>query len=198
MLEFVNLSDNKHINKNVMLEREQYHINLINPSLNICKIAGSPLGVKHGISFSQNLSKARRGYKISTSNLNNKSSYYRTNETRLKLSSRSTGIKVQILDNSNNLINEFPTMTSAAEYLGVSIRTIRRILNSGISYDGYIYKFEVLTGHPLVVVNKESNRIKEYYSIRTAAKDLGVSPLSISKYINTNKLLKDIYLISKK
>jgi hypothetical protein len=88
-------------------------------------------------------------------------------------------------------------MTSAAKYFGVSIITIRRILNSGISYDNYTYKFEIITEGPLVVVNTEKNTRKEYYSIRALSRDIATSPLCISKYINTNKLLKDNYIISK-
>lgn len=197
VLEYVSLCDNKDRNKTVLLQREQYYLNLINPSLNICKIAGSPLGVKHGISFSINLSKARIGKKIKIEKLQMITPKIITPDTRLKLSSRSAGVKVKIFDKSNNLVNEFPTMTSAAKYTGVSVRTIRRILNSGINYDNYTYKFETITGYPVVVVNIEKNTIKEYSSIRAVSRDIAISPLSISKYINTNKLLKEIYLISK-
>lgn len=198
ILEYVNLSDNKDINKSVLLQREQYYLNVINPSLNVCKIAGSSLGVKHGISFSVNLSKARRGKKIKTKKLKTIKVRVITSDTRLKLSSRSIGIKVKIFDNLNNLVNEFPTMTSAAKYLGVSIRTIRRILNTGISYDDYIYMFETIPEYTLTVFNKESNIIREYSSVRAISKDLGISTPSISKHINRNELLKGIYLITKK
>ena len=88
-------------------------------------------------------------------------------------------------------------MTSAAEYKGVSVRTMRRILNSGISYDNYVYKFETITKDPLVVINTENNTRKEYYSMRAISRDIAISLLSISKYINTNKVLKDIYIISR-
>lgn len=33
--------------KTIILEREQYYINLFNPEYNILKLAGSPLGYKH-------------------------------------------------------------------------------------------------------------------------------------------------------
>lgn len=186
--------------KKTLLEREQYYLDNVNPSLNICKIAGSPLGIKHGILFSKNLSEAKRGKKNKTSSLikgKNKSKII-TSETILKLSSRSRGIGVKIFDHSNNLINQFSTMMSAAKYLGVSDRTIRRILNTGISYDNYIYKFEVATGQPLIVVNKENNHVKQYSSIRAAAKDMHVGPRFISDHINTNKLLKGVFLITRK
>jgi hypothetical protein len=121
-----------------------------------------------------------------------------TPETRLKLSSRSGGISVFIFDKSNVLINQFSSMTSAAKHLGISDRTIRRTLNTGISYDDYIYKFEFTVKNPIIVLNNKNNLVREYYSIRTVAKDMAVSPCIISDYINTNKLLKDIYFIYRK
>jgi hypothetical protein len=89
-------------------------------------------------------------------------------------------------------------MWSAAKHLGVSDRRKRRILNTRVSYDNYIYMFEVLRELPIVVVNKQNNDIKQYFSIRTAAKDMHVGPPFISDHINTNKLLKGIYLITRK
>jgi hypothetical protein len=176
------------------LEREQYYLNNINPSLNICKLAGSPLGIKHGISFSKNLSKARRGKKNNVNNINTMSRIT-TYETRLKLSYRSSGIKVKIFDESNNLINEFPTMMSAAKFIGVSDRTISRIYNTGISYDNYTYKFELRTEKPIIVSNKENNITQEYSSVRAAAEGMAVSRWVVRDYLNTNKLFKGVYLI---
>lgn len=200
ILEYTDLSniENPIYKKDILLKREQYYLDIINPSLNTCKIAGSPLGIKHGITFSKNLSEARRGKKNKISKLEIITPKQITSETILKLSSRSIGIKVKLFDNLNNLINEFPTMASTAKYLGVSDRTIRRVLNTGISYDNYIYEFEIITAHPVILVNKENNQTKEFYSIRALAKDIGVSSSSVSKYINTNRLLKNVFLITKK
>jgi hypothetical protein len=180
-----------------MLEKEQYYLDSLNPSLNICKKAGSPLGIKHGLPFSIHLSEARRGKKnkINKTRVNNSLREIKS-ETRLKLSSRSVGIKVKIYDNLNNFIQEFPTLTSAAKYIGVSDRTMSRILNSGISYDNYSYKFELPENkYSITVVNNQNNSTKDYYSIRAIAKDISINPFSVSKYINTNKLLNNIYLI---
>jgi hypothetical protein len=175
VLEYINISDNQD-NKTALLQKEQYYLNLINPSLNVCKMVDSPLGVKRDMMFSINLSKARRGYKYNRlDKVINRISKITTPETILKISSRRTGIKVKIFDNSNNLIREFPTIRSAAKYLSVSNRTISKILNTGISYDNLIYKFEVPKEYPIVVINKENNTVKEYYSIRATAKSLGVS-----------------------
>ena len=72
-------------------------------------------------------------------------------------------------------------MASAAKHFGVSYNTISRILKTGISYDDYVYNFEVLTGYPLIVVNKEKKYITEYHSINEAAKCICVSRETISK-----------------
>jgi hypothetical protein len=105
--------------------------------------------------FSINLSKARRGKKniINPSMVNFKSKDT-TIETRLKLSSRSGGIKVKLFDKSNNLVKEFPTIGRAAKYLNVSGRTVSNIFKTGISYDNYIYKLDITTLHLIIVVNK--------------------------------------------
>jgi NUMOD1 domain len=181
-LEYIDLAgrDNLKERREIVLKREQYYLDNINPSLNICKIAGSPLGVKHNISFSIKKSKARRGKVHKVNNINSNISKYTSPETRLKLSSRSKGICVKIYDKSYNLINKFPSMLSAANYVGVSDRTLRRVLNTGISYDNFIYEFEIETNNPIIVLNKEDNTTRNFYSIRTAAKDMGISCTNLS------------------
>lgn len=53
-----------------------------------------------------------------------------TAETRLKMSLITYGVKVKVLDKSNNLINEFLTIISVAKYFNVSDRTIGRYLDN--------------------------------------------------------------------
>lgn len=182
-----------------MLEKEQYYLDNIKPSLNICIIAESPLGLKRNATFSLNLSKARRGKSIIQPVKVSTDIKTITSEIRLKMYSSCKGIKVKIYDKNNkNFIKDFPTMTSAAEYLGISRRTLNNRLVKGISYDDYIYEFEVQVSNPVIVINKKSNTTKIYNAMREAARDIGVSNSSLLKYINTNKLLKNTYLISKK
>jgi group I intron endonuclease len=54
------------------------------------------------------------------------------------------------------------------------------------------------TGHITTVLNKKDNSIKVYNSIRAVSRDIGVSHATILNYINTNNLLKDTYLITRK
>ena len=51
--------------KDNLINREQYYIDLLNPWFNICKIAGSSLGVKHTDEAKLNMSKAQIGKTMS-------------------------------------------------------------------------------------------------------------------------------------
>jgi hypothetical protein len=53
------------------------------------------------------------------------------------------------------------------------------------------------TGHPVKIINKENNSVKEYKSVHAAAIDVAVNHATLLKYINSNKLLKGIYKITK-
>jgi hypothetical protein len=146
-LEYVDLSKITDIKqkKKTLLEREQYYLDNINPSLNICKIADSPLGVERSTMFSLNLSRSRRGKKkkLGLRVNNNNIPKFVTSEARIKISLRCKGVMVKIFDKSNNLVNAFPTLTSAAKYLGINTKTISMIFKTGKSYDNFVYIFSI-------------------------------------------------------
>lgn len=137
ILEHVNLKNitSTEQKRKILLHREQYYLDSINPSLNICKKAGSSLGIKRDTTFSINLSKSRRGKSIRSIKRVNIVPKVVTSETRLLISSRCQGVSVKIFDKSNNLVNEFPTITSAASHFGVTSKTISMIFKTGKSYD---------------------------------------------------------------
>lgn len=54
------------------------------------------------------------------------------------------------------------------------------------------------TGHVTIVINKVNNNIKIYNSLRLAAKNINVSHTTLMRYINKDKLLKDVYFIKSK
>jgi hypothetical protein len=111
----------------ILIKREQYYIDTLNPEYNILKRAGSILGYKH------------------------------TKETLLKFKERKA-----------------PTSP---------LRRINHLL---------------ATGHITTVVNKKNNSVKIYNSIRAVSRDIGINHVTIRNYINTNKWLKDTYLITRK
>lgn len=149
---------------NILIKREQYYIDLLKPKYNILKAANSRLGSKHTLktralmslklkginhpSFGKTLSQETR-MKISESNkafwLNanfKREIQPKTPDTLLKMSLRTHGVCVKVLDKSNNLVKTFPTITSAAKHFNISKRTMGRIENIG-TYNNFIIKFEL-------------------------------------------------------
>lgn len=61
-----------------LIEREQYFIDTLSPKYNICRTAGSPLGIKHSTETRAKISEVRKGVKHST-------------ETRAKMSEAKKG-----------------------------------------------------------------------------------------------------------
>jgi group I intron endonuclease len=140
---------------NVLIEREQYYINLLSPEYNILKIAGSRLGFKHSEATKDKMRGINNHFFGKTHSNETRQiigltlkSIIRTNnkpkainlETKLKLSLRSHGVPVRVFDKSNNLIQQFPTMTSAAKYYGIHRRTIRDYLDKDRFYNEYAFK----------------------------------------------------------
>lgn len=195
VLEYVDLSNIISVKqkRKTLLLREQYYLDNINPSLNTCKIADSPLGVKRDKMFSINLSKSRRGKskKLDTKiNKINNITKIVTNETRLLISSRCQGVNVKIFDKSNNLINEFPTITSAAKYFGVDNKTISTIYKTGKSYDDYTYKFEV-KDTKVWVYDSNKELIILLDNIKKTSEWSNIAESTISNYIRSGKLYKN-------
>jgi group I intron endonuclease len=147
----------------LLIAREQYYMDILKPEYNILKAANSRLGSKHTLetkalmsiklkginnpSFGKTLSQETR-IKISESL---KSSFMFknsiklrlkniTHETKLKRSLRSHGVKVKVYDIENNLVKEFPTMTSVALQFNISSRTVGRYLDKDKAYNGYTFR----------------------------------------------------------
>jgi hypothetical protein len=188
VLEYVKLSENKCENKSILLNREQYYLDLINPSLNVCKTAvESPLGVKRNAIFSFNLSKAKRGKKLKSNIKIDDIPKVITLETQLKKLEKNKSVNVKIYDKLGSLIYEFPTIRSAAKHFGLDPSTIGDIYRTGISYDDYVYKFKAVnlkvhvydSNHNLVNVLDNYIKASIFYKI----------PLTtIHRYIKSGKI----------
>jgi hypothetical protein len=63
-----------------------------------------------------------------------------TIETKLLMSLRCKGVSIKVYDKYNNLINEFPTIISTAQYFGLLNRTIGYYLDKNKSYKGFTFK----------------------------------------------------------
>nr|QJQ35221.1 GIY-YIG endonuclease [Fusarium ramigenum]SNU76836.1 TPA: GIY-YIG endonuclease [Fusarium oxysporum f. sp. lycopersici]SNU77060.1 TPA: GIY-YIG endonuclease [Fusarium oxysporum f. sp. cucumerinum]SNU77837.1 TPA: GIY-YIG endonuclease [Fusarium oxysporum]SNU76885.1 TPA: GIY-YIG endonuclease [Fusarium oxysporum f. sp. lycopersici] len=126
----------------LLIEREQYYIDLLNPEYNICKVAGSRSGCKH------------------------------SPETLLKLKNRKLSPQA--------LINLKLAKTGKAPTS--PLRVINHLL---------------ATGHKTILINKKDNSIKQYPSIRSAAKDINATHGSLIYCMENNLLFKNTYLIIK-
>lgn len=140
---------------NVLIEREQHYLDLLKPKYNILKIAGNRLGFKHSEATKDKMrginnhffgkthtDKTRQMIGLSLRSIirtNNKPKVLKL-ETKLKLSLRTRGVSVKVFDKSNNLIEQFPTMTSAAKYYGIHRRTIGSYLDKDRYYNEYAFK----------------------------------------------------------
>ena len=148
---------------NMLVEREQYYLDLLKPKYNILNAANSRLGSKHSLETKSIMSVRQKGInnpffgkrhsdetrmKISESLRSSivfKNSFklkpkFKTDETKLKMSLRTRGVKVKVFDSENKLIKEFPTMISVALHFNISSRTVGRYLDKNTSYNGYIFK----------------------------------------------------------
>lgn len=83
--------------KNLLIKREQYYIDLMQPTFNICKIAGSSLGVKRTDEVKRKLSLIKTGTKRSEETKIKIGNYNRgkkaSEETKLKMSAWQYGNK---------------------------------------------------------------------------------------------------------
>lgn len=206
----------EYCNKDIIIKREQYYIDLLKPEYNICKIAGSCIGYKHSeetkkllsdiskgrkhkIEFSLNLSKTRRGikYKLNKVNKNKNKKREAKSETIKKISSRAQGVNVKIYDRLNNFIKEFPSMRSAAKFVGINRTTISNIFKTGISYDDYNYKFEIKDNR-IWIYNSSYKLIKVSKNMKETTKYYNIPLTTLFRYIKSGKLYKNKYFFQKK
>lgn len=125
----------------LLINREQYYIDLLNPEYNILKVAGSMLGFKH------------------------------SPETLLKYKNRKFSSEA-IINMRKAKLGKTPSPLARANHL-------------------------LATGHITIVINKKNNNIKQYPSIRSAAKDLNAVHGSLKYCMENNKLFRDTFLIIK-
>jgi group I intron endonuclease len=144
VLEYINksvITNSKEIN-NVLIEKEQFYLDNLSPTLNINKIAGSMLGYKHSESVRKIMSVKRRG--ISQNKSKVKLSYNISDKTKNNLSLRArNGVRVKVYDTNNNLINTYPTIASAAKYYDVDHNTMSKCIINGNLINNYRFVSEL-------------------------------------------------------
>jgi group I intron endonuclease len=202
----------EYCDKKYIINREQYFIDILKPEYNILKIASSRFGLKLSketkiaislglrsrcrlisnkflLNNKTNIKLSKKTLIKSTTNVNNKPKVI-TSNTRSKLSLRGQGVRVNVFDKSNNLLFKFSTIAKAALHFCVTHQTISKIFNSGISYDEFIYKFEVKDIR-VWVYDSNKELIKILNNAKKVSKWCNIPPATLSNYIKSGKLYKN-------
>lgn len=198
ILEYINIYDlnikDKYEIKSVILDREQYYLNKINPSLDINKTAGSTLGYKHTEEMRKTMGLQRKGKSINWARRN----YIISDITKNNLSlSARNGITVKVLDKYNVVINIFPTITSAAKHYNLDNWTLSRYIKEGYSLNNL--RFEAAFKDLRVwVFDKECNIIDVFSTAANkAANFCGIHHTILHRYLRSGKLWKNKYYFSR-
>jgi len=129
---------------NIVIEREQYYMDLLKPEYNILKLAGSRLGKKQSEEVKQLISDGLKGRKFSKDcvvkmkiaaklRLGNKTSFFgktHSIETKYKISLKNY-IWVKVTDIETNTDKLFLSNVDAANYLDIGESTLRRYKKTG-------------------------------------------------------------------
>lgn len=136
---------------NILLEREQYYIDTLNPEYNILKIAGSRLGVKHTLEVIEKiksgaLNRSEEALAKNLEHIKNLNSSQEHKEHLIKLNTSlehiaKTAHPVVVLNTLNGESLDFRSITQAAKFFDVRPENIRRhILQEKLFLDKYLIK----------------------------------------------------------
>jgi hypothetical protein len=110
---------------NVLIKREQYYLDNLKPEYNVLKKAGSMLGFRHSESTKKLFRITRLGSPCSEI-------------TRLKLSvNNHKSIPVILTNIKTRNIIKFSSIRKAAQFLDVSVTSVRKFIKLDKSYKGY-------------------------------------------------------------
>lgn len=157
----------------IILEREQYYIDLLKPEYNILKIAGSPLGYKH---TEESLAKMRNR-KLSKEHL-----YIVL--TRILSDDHKAAVK-KARTNSIHSADARAKMRNFIHSEETKAKLSQRLTNYNLS-----------KGHKIEITNIVENTKTVYESIRKAAISLNTNHSTIRNYIKSGKLYKGLYKIN--
>jgi len=102
---------------------------------------------------------------------------------------RTQGVSVKVLDKSNNLVNTFPTITSAAKHIGLSNTTISIIENKG-TYANFIFKFEP-KDFRVWVYDCNKKLVKIFNNNKETSQGCVIARSTLNAYIRSGKLYKN-------
>lgn len=154
----------------ILIEREQYYIDLYKPEYNLLKVAGSSIGFKHSEATKELMSKSALGRTFSEETLLKMRERVVSKELKLKISAALKGREVST--ETRKLISE--------------AASVRRHTKEGL------LKLALNNNkrQPIVLTNLETGISKEFSFMKEAAEYLGTSHTQIRNYLKCNKPYK--------
>lgn len=188
----------------IVLDREQFYIDKLNPEYNILKIAGSNLGYKHSEASLKLMSDASKSRNESEEVLKFKREIMlerKLSSDHLERMAKNNPFRMPIiLSNIETGENkEFTSLIQAALFLGVHMTTVKRYLVNSKPYKGYMItkatssldssSVSSLTNSKQAVelTNSVTGITKQFSTMKAAYQFLGISPRRLSNYLNNNK-----------
>lgn len=152
--------------KSLLITREQWWIDNSNSVYNVCKIAGSSLGVKRSDETRKKIGDAKRGFK-------------HTLESRKKITENQTGEKHWGYGKKLSEETKAKKSESMKEYYKTHDHPNK---NKKMSDE----QKKILSkrwSKPIIQFDLENNKIREWESIKVAAKNLGITESTIVLYL---------------
>lgn len=134
--------------KEELVPREQHFIDTLNPRYNICKIAGSPLGIKHSNEARLNMSIAHLGKKLSPESIAKRTAKVlgskRTEETKEKMRNNKQCIPVIQYTLDNIFVKEWRSSSEAGRILEINQSHITSCCKGRKkTIGGYLWKYKL-------------------------------------------------------
>jgi len=206
----------------VLIDREQYYLNLLSPEYNISPTAGRTTGYKHTKKTIENMSLTRKGVNHPLyGKKHSVESLIRMKEAQLgKTTSEETRKKMSITKGGSliylysveeiTLLRTFVSSYLAADYLKCSDTTVMKYAKSNYIFkDQYILSFSLLEsdftptlpnfikrGSTVFVYSLQSVLLHTFPSYTAATKFFNSTDTTIIRYIRSSKVFQDQYILS--
>lgn len=188
----------------IVLTREQFYIDQLNPEYNILKVAGSSLGYKHSEASLKLMSIASKSRNESEEVLKFKREVMlgrKLSKDHLEGMAKNNPFRVPIILSNieTGKIEEFTSMIKAALFLGVHMTTVKRYLINNKPYKGYMItkatssldsssnSSSTNSRQAVVLTNSVSGITKQFSSMKAAYEFLGISPRRLSNYLKNSE-----------
>ena len=200
-------------NKILLLGREQVYLDKYKPSLNINKVAGSVMGYKHTELNKLKFGSIHRGKSYSKTLDINMVRNPVSADTISKLIKRAKGASVNVYFKDLERFKTFPTIKSAADYVGLSPSSVGKYIEKGTLWNdtyyfklhesneinSYLFKsnpinvndsscYKNYKSYKLEVLDTNNNIIYNFSSLRKASSALNISRDSIVRYIDKGSI----------